>query len=137
MITSCVPLQACLDFLKGIHEAADTYKIALYSSLASLDETATVYSSTNEVSGAGYTAGGATLSGYSASNDSGGAWIDFDDPSWTSSTITARGAVIYNTSKSNKIIAIIDFGAEYSSSAGTFTVIFPTPNSTTGLIRFV
>lgn len=119
----------------GIHQTGDTYKGALYTSSATLGKTTTVYSSTNEVTGPGYSAGGATLSGFAISFDSGKIIYDFSDVSWPSSTITARGMLIYNSSRSNKSVMVIDFGADKVSTAGTFAVVFPAPAAATGLIR--
>lgn len=124
------------EILQGIHDAADTYKIALYTSSASLDKTTTAYSATNEVAtGGGYTAGGATLSGYAVTADGDSQTLDFSDPVWSSATITARGAVIYNSSKSNRAVAVLDFGSDISSGGGNFTIQFPAPGAATGLVR--
>lgn len=124
------------EVLQGIHLAADTYKIALYTSAANLSVDTTVYSATNEVSGTGYTAGGTTLSGFSATLDGTTAILDWTtDPAWANASITARGCLIYNSSRANKAVAVLDFGAEVTSTAGTFTVAFPAPAASTGLIR--
>lgn len=125
------------EILQGIHLAADTYKIALYTSSASLDATTTTYSGTNEVAnGNGYATGGATLSGFTVSGSGSTAWLDFTtDPEWATSTITARGALIYNSSRSNKAVAVLDFAADKTSTNGTFKVQFPTADASTGLIR--
>ncbi len=112
------------EILEGVHASADTYKIALYTSSATLSASTTAYSSTNEVSGTGYDAGGKTLTGYVSGLSSGTAYITFDDPSWTSSTITARGCLIYNSSKSNKAVACFDFGSDVISVSGTSLLIF-------------
>lgn len=113
------------EILEGVHASGDTYKLALYTSAASLGAGTTAYSATNEASGTGYTAGGATLTGYSTGLASGTAYLTFADPSWASSTITARGCLIYNASKSNKAVAVFDFGADVVSSNGTFAVDLP------------
>jgi hypothetical protein len=123
------------EILSGTHSSSDTYKIALYTSSATLSKATTAYSSTNEVSGTGYSAGGATLSGFATSLDTDTAILDFTDPTWASSTITARGALIYNSSKSNKAVAVLDFGSDITSTAGTFTVTLPAAAAATGLIR--
>lgn len=124
------------EILSGIHLAADVYKIALFTSLATLDATTTTYSVTNEVVGAGYTAGGTTLSGFTATTSGTTAILDWTtDPSWATATITARGAIIYNSSKSNKAVAILDFTTDKTSTAGTFTVQLPVPDAANGLIR--
>lgn len=124
------------EILGGTHASADVYKIALYTSAATLDATATAYSATNEVSGTGYTAGGATLSGFTVGGSGSTAWIDFTtDPTWPASTITARGAVIYNSSKSNKAVAVLNFGSDITSTADTFKVTFPTADASNALLR--
>lgn len=135
-ITSALCTSAKADFLNGAHTSADTYKIALYTNAANLDATTTAYSATNEVVGAGYTAGGQTLVGFTVGSSGTTAWLDFTtDPSWASATITARGALIYNSSKTNKAVAVIDFGSDITSTNGTFTVQFPAPAAATALIR--
>ena len=130
-------LQDCLDGGQNLGTSGNTLKIALYTSSASLGATTSAYSATNEVSGTGYTAGGATLSSqavaYDATNQV--AYFDAADPSWSSATITARGALIYNNTKSNASIAILDFGSDYSSSNGTFQVQLPSAAYNTALIR--
>lgn len=137
-ITQSIPTSFKSEVLQGVHLAADTYKIALFTSTATLDATTTVYSTTNEVVGAGYTTGGVTLSGYSVTTSGTTAILDWTtDPSWASATITARGALIYNSTKSNKAVYVLDFGTDKTSTAGTFTVTLPTPDSTNGLIRIV
>lgn len=123
------------EILDGIHLAADTYKIALFTSAAALTAATTAYGTTNEVAGTGYTAGGATLSGRAVTTNSGKALLDFADPSWASATITARGALIYNSTRSNKAVMVIDFGADVTSTNGTFTVQFPTADATNALLR--
>ena len=122
------------DILSGTQTSADTYKIALYTSTATLDASTAAYSSTNEVVGTGYTAGGATLSGFTTGLSGSTAYLTFTNPTWTTSTITARGCLIYNSSKSNKSVAVYDFGSDITSTAGTFTVNFPAAGAT-GLIR--
>lgn len=135
-ITQSIPTSFKSEILSGTHLSTDTYKIALYTSSATLNATTTAYTTTNEVSGAGYTAGGATLSGFSVTTSGTTAILDFtSDPSWASATITARGAMIYNSTKANKAVYVLDFGADKTSTSGTFTVTFPTPDATNGLIR--
>lgn len=119
------------------HTAADVFKIALFTSAATLSKATTAYAATNESSGTGYTAGGATLAGFSATLDTDTAILDFTtDPTWPTSTITARGALIYNSSRSNKAVAVLDFGADITSTNGTFTVTLPLPAAATGAIRY-
>lgn len=122
------------EILEGVHSSTDTYKIALYTSSATLGASTTAYSATNEVTGAGYDAGGKTLTGFVSGLSTGTAYITFDDPSWTSSTITARGCLIYNSSKSNKAVAAFDFGSDVISVSGTFTIDLPAAGAS-ALIR--
>ena len=129
--------QDCLDGAQNLGNGGNTLKIALYTSSASLGATTSAYSATNEVSGTGYTSGGATLSSQAVAYDSSNnvAYFDAADPSWSSATITARGALIYNNTKSNASIAVLDFGSDYSSSNGTFQVQLPSAAYNTALIR--
>jgi|TARA_R100000081_G_C4738545_1_gene127535 hypothetical protein len=110
---------------EGHNLASDTLKIALFTSSASLGASTTAYSTSNEVSGTGYTAGGETLTNQAVSTTGTTAHFDADDPTWTSASFTARGALIYNTSNSNKAIAVLDFGGDFTVSSGTFKIIFP------------
>lgn len=128
----------------------DTFKIALYTSSASIDANTTAYSATNEVSGTNYTAGGASLSnlGVVTSNNNastGTGYTDFSDVTWSTATITARGALIYNSTPSansnanttltNAAVATLDFGADKTSTAGDFTIVFPTASNTAAILR--
>jgi len=119
------------------HTAADVYKIALYTSAATLSKSTTVYSATNEVGNSGsYAAGGITLVGFTVTLDTDTAILDWTtDPTATTATITARGALIYNSSRSNKAVAVLDFGADITSTAGTFTITFPAATAAAGLVR--
>jgi len=124
------------EILGGVHDLdTDTIKIALYTSSATLDATTTAYSATNEVSGTGYTAGGNTLTGAVISLDGTTAIVDFADTTWASASITARGALIYNSSKADRAIAVLDFGADKTSTDGDFTVTMPAAAAATALIR--
>lgn len=132
----------CNSFLQELlamtpHTAADTYKIALFTSAATLSKSTTAYAATNEVAnGNGYTTGGATLSGFSVTLDTDTAILDWTtDPSWAAASFTARGALIYNSSRSNKAVAVLDFGADITATSATFTVTLPAPAAATGLIR--
>lgn len=113
------------EVLEGVHASTDTYKVALYTDAATLGATTTAYSSSNEVLGAGYSEGGLSLTGFSSGLSNGTAYLTFTDPAWENATITARGCLIYNSSKSNKAVASFDFGQNVSSVNGTFTVDFP------------
>jgi len=113
----------------------DVFKIALYTSSASLDATTTAYTTSNEVVGTGYTAGGNTLTNVTPSSSGTTALTDFADTTWSTATITARGAMIYNSSKSNKAVCILDFGSDKTSTAGNFTIVFPVADAANAIIR--
>jgi hypothetical protein len=105
---------------------ADTIKIALYTSSATLGAATTAYSATNEISGTGYTAGGETLTTATVATSGTTAYVDFDNPEWTTATFTARGALIYNdTTAGDNSVAVLDFGGDFTVSSGTFRVVFP------------
>ncbi len=127
------------ELLQGVHDFAnDTFKMALYTSLAELGNATTAYSATNEVEGAGYTAGGAEVTINGPTVDSGDGrtvFIDFDDVVWEGSTITARAALLYNSSKSNKAVAVFDFGSDRSSDGGPFRVRAPEADAANAALR--
>ena len=112
-----------------------TFKIAMFTNSASLTAATTVYSNSNEVSGTNYSAGGNTLVNVNPTNSGTTAFTDFNDTTWASSTITARGALIYNTSASNKAVAVLDFGSDKASTSGDFTIQFPAATSSAAIIR--
>lgn len=118
------------------HTAADVYKIALYTdAAATLSKSTTAYTATGEVSGAGYTAGGMALSGFSVTLDGDTAILDWTtDPVWATATITADTALIYNSSRSNKAVAVVKFTSA-SSTAAAFTVQLPAAAAATGIVR--
>jgi len=125
------------ELLGGIHDLdTDVVKIALYTSVATLGASTATYSATNEVAnGNGYTTGGNTLTSPVISLDGTTGIVDFADSTWTASTITARGALIYNSSKANRAIAVLDFGADKTSTAADFTVVMPAAAAATAIIR--
>ena len=124
------------EVLGGVHDLdTDTIKIALFTSAATLSGATTAYSTTNEVTGTNYVAGGNTLGSPVISLDGTTAICDFADSTWAAATITARGALIYNSSKANRAIAVLDFGSDKTSTDGDFTVVFPAPAAATALIR--
>ena len=127
------------EVLTGLHNFTTTtgnaFKLALYTSSATLGSGTTAYSSTNEVSGTGYTAGGATLTNVTPTLSGSTAIVDFADVTWSSSTITARGALIYNSTNSDRAVLVLDFGSDKSSSAGDFTVLMPSADASNALIR--
>ena len=119
---------------QGIHDlTTDVIKIALYTGSADLNADTTVYSTDNEVVAAGYTAGGQTMTGITVNTSNYTAYVGFDNVSWTA-TLTARCALIYNSSKGNKSVAVIDFGSDKTSTT-TFLITMPANTSTTALIR--
>lgn len=137
-----------VEILDGIHNfgtgvirastAADVFKIALYTSSATLSASTTAYTTSDEVSSSGtnYTAGGKTLVISQVPTSTGTtAWLDFDDITWDSATITSNGALIYNSSQGNKAVAVLAFGGDKTSTAGNFTIQFPAANSTTAILR--
>lgn len=145
-------LLAVHDFRPTGQTGADAFKLALYTSSATIDANTTTYSSTNEVSSSGtnYTAGGGTLTntGVGTTNTStsaGTGFTDFSDLTFTNATITARGALIYNTTPSansnantaltNAAVCVLDFGADKTSTDGDFTIIFPTNDASNAIIR--
>ena len=146
-ITQSMSTSFKVNILKGLHAfgtsviragtTADSFKVALYTSSATLDATTTAYSSTNEVTGTNYTAGGAAITIVTApTSTSTTAWLDFTDTTWATSTITARGALIYNdTSSGDLSVGALDFGSDKTSTAGNFTIVWPAGDSTNAIIR--
>lgn len=114
----------------------DDLYIALYTDSATLGVSTTAYSTTNEVSGTGYTAGGKPLQNATINISEGIVYIDFDDVAWAGASFTARGALIYNTSQSNSSVAVLDFGANQTCVNQTFTVRMPSNTATTAIFRF-
>lgn len=113
-----------------------TFKIALYDNNASFTAATTAYTATNEVSGTGYTATGNTLTNVTPTSSGTTAFTDFADTTWSSSTITARGAMLYNdTASGDPSVAIFDFTEDKSSSSGDFTIVFPTADASNAVIR--
>jgi hypothetical protein len=122
------------ELYQAIHDlSTDTIKIALYTGNANLNEDTTVYSATNEISGTGYTAGGQVMTGVAISSSGYVAYANWNNVSW-SGALTARCALIYNASKGNKSVAVLDFGSDKTSTT-TFTITMPANTSTTALIR--
>jgi hypothetical protein len=121
---------------EGVHNLlTDTIKIALYTANADLDETTTVYTSTGEITGTGYTSGGNTLTGANISSSGYTAYVSFNSTQWTGASFTCRGALIYNSSKGNKSIAVLDFGNDKIVSNQTFTITFPADTADSAIIR--
>lgn len=138
-ITQAMATSFKQEILVGTHNFTNStghaFKIALYTSAATLGASTTAYSATNEVSGTGYSAGGNTLVNVTPTTSGTTAFCDFNDTTWSTATITARGALIYNSSQSNKAVAVLDFGSDKTSTAGDFTIIFPTADASNAIIR--
>jgi uncharacterized membrane-anchored protein len=123
------------EILLGEHDLeTDEIKIALYTSEANLGPATTAYATSGEVVGAGYTAGGEVMTGVTVSLSGTTAYVDFDDTVWSSASFTTRCALIYNASKSNKAIAVLDFGSDKTTTT-TFTVQMPANTASSALIR--
>lgn len=119
---------------QAIHDLlTDTLQIALYTGAATMDASTTAYSTTDEITGSGYTAGGATLTGVTLGTAGYTAFVSFTNPTWTGA-LTARYALIYNASKANRSVAVLDFGAD-KTSVNTFTITLPANTATTALLR--
>lgn len=124
------------ELLKGIHDfTTDTFKAALYTNSATLGPSTTVYTTSNEASGGGYTAGGNTLTGVSVSLSQGVAYVDFSDTTWAASSFSARAALIYNSSKANRAVAVYEFGEVKTVSSGNFQLQFPPASPTEAVVR--
>lgn len=131
------------ELLEGQHDfrtTGHTFYMALYTSSATLDATTTDYTATNEVSGTGYSAAGQALTNVNPTTSGTTAFTDFADETWTTATITARGAMIYNTTtgggtSTTDSVIILDFGGDKTSTAGDFTVQFPTADASNAIIR--
>lgn len=127
-------------YRKEIHQAihnllVDSVKVALYDNDASIGKSTTAYSTTNEVSGTGYTAGGQVVSGITIDDDNDVVFIDFDNPEWSGTTLSAAGALLYNASQSNRSIAVIDFRGVISTVAEVFRIALPSANAAQAIIK--
>ena len=132
MITQCLTASFKQELLQGVHDFdADVFKIALYTSSSDLSSATTIYTTSGETSGTGYTAGGATLTNLGVTLSGTTAYTSWDSYTWSNSTLTTAGALVYNASKGNRSVAVLNFGGTYSTSAGPFTVTFPANTSTT------
>jgi hypothetical protein len=134
-----------VELLQGVHNfgptSPDTFKVALYTGAATLSATTTVYTTSNEVTGSGYTAGGNVLV-ISVSPTAGNntqqvptAYISFQNSTWSSATFTARGALIYNASQGNKSVAVLDFGSDKTVNNDNFVINFPPPDPNNAIVR--
>lgn len=138
-ITQAVATSFKQELMVGTHNftlsTGNVFKIALYTSSATMSASTTAYSATNEVSGTGYTAAGNTLTNVTPTTSGTTAFTDFADTTWSTATITARGALIYNSTNSNKAVVVLDFGSDKTSTAGDFTIVFPTADASNAIIR--
>jgi hypothetical protein len=134
-----------VELLQAVHNfgptSPNTFKIALYTGLANIGPATTIYTTSNEVTGTGYTAGGETLvisvSPTSGNNSSSvpTAYVSFSNVSWPNATFIARGALIYNVTQGNKSVAVLDFGSDKTVNNDTFEIIFPTPDANNAIVR--
>lgn len=123
------------ELYEAVHDfLTDTFNIALYTNSATLDASTTVYSPVGETTGAGYTAGGEALTGVTVASANGVAYVNFNSVTWNPASFTCRGALIYNASKSNKAVAVLDFGVD-KTATNSFTVQMPVNGPSTALIR--
>jgi len=138
-ITQAMCTSFKVELLTGTHDftnsTGDTFKLALYTSSATLGASTTAYTVTNEASGTGYSAGGGTLTNVTPTSSGTTAFTDFADLTFSSATITARGCLIYNDTDSDKAVAVLDFGGDKTSTNGDFTIQFPTADASNAIIR--
>ena len=134
-----------VELLQAVHNfgptSPNTFKVALYTAAANIGPTTTIYTTSNEVTGTGYTAGGNTLVIAvfpTSGNNTGGiptAFVSFNNSSWANATFTARGALVYNSTQGNKSVAVLDFGADKTVTNDTFQIIFPTADANSAIVR--
>jgi len=138
-ITQAVCASFKQQLLDGVHDldtGGNVFKLALYDSQATINAATTSYTTGNEVAASGqYVAKGGVLAGQATSLSATTAFVDFTDRSWTGVTITARGALLYNSTQARKAVCVLDFGADKTATSGTFTVQFPADTSTTAILR--
>ena len=138
-ITSTLTTSFKQELLEAVHNfknsGGDTFKLALYTSSATLGATTTSFTTTNQVSGTNYTSGGSALTNVTPTATGTTGITDFADLTFSTATITARGCMIYNDTNSDKSVATIDFGGDKTSTAGDFTIVFPAAAASTAIIR--
>ena len=138
-ITSAIPTSFKQELLVGTHNltasSGNAFKLALYTSSATLGAGTTAFTTTGQASGTNYTSGGATLTSVTPTTSGTTAICDFADLTFGTATVTARGCMIYNDTQSDKAVAVIDFGGDKTSTAGNFTIVFPAANATAAFIR--
>jgi hypothetical protein len=137
-ITSALCASFKVEILEGIHNfttGAHVFKVALYGSVAALDQTTTTYTATGEISGAGYTAGGLALTNVTPVLSGNTAVVTFANPTWSTATFTAYGALIYNSTAANRAVAVLSFGGPYAVTAGNFTLQWPAADMNNAIVR--
>ena len=138
-ITSAIPTSFKQELLVGTHNltasSGNAFKLALYTSSATLGAGTTAFTTTGQASGTNYTSGGATLTSVTPTTSGTTAICDFADLTFGTATVTARGCMIYNDPQSDKAVAVINFGGDKTSTAGNFTIVFPAANATAAIIR--
>lgn len=139
-ITQAMTTSFKRELMQGLHDfdnpGGNTFKIALYTSSATLNASTTAYTTANEVASTGnYTAGGNTLVAVTPVSSGTTAFTDFADTTWSSATITANGALIYNSTNSNRAVAVLSFGSDKIATNGNFTIVFPAADSLNAIIR--
>lgn len=138
-ITSAICTSFKQELLVGTHNftnsSGNTFKLALYTSSATLGASTTAFTTTNEVTGTNYTSGGNALTNVTPTTSGTTAIVDFADLTFGTATVTARGCLIYNDTQADKAVAAIDFGGDKTSTAGNFTIVFPSPTATGAIIR--
>lgn len=136
MITQTQTTSFKAELYEGIHDLLDdTIKIALYEATADLTAATTVYTTDQEITGTGYTAGGNTLTGATVQSSGNTAYVSFSNSTWSSASFTCRGALIYNASKANRSIAVLNFGSDKTVANQTFEIEFPANDATSAIIR--
>lgn len=138
-ITQAICTSFKVELFQAVHNFTNTtghsFKIALYADTATLGATTTVYTTSGEITGTGYSAGGYSLTSVTPTSSGTTAICDFADAAWSNATITAFGAMIYNSSASNKAVLVLSFGSNQASTAGTFTVVFPAADASNAILR--
>jgi hypothetical protein len=139
-ITQAMTTSFKVELMQALHDfdnpSGNTFKIALYTSSATLGAATTAYTTSNEVATAGnYSAGGNTLVAVTPISSGTTAFTDFTDTTWTAATITANGALIYNNTNSNRAVAVLAFGGDKTSTNGDFTIVFPVADASNAIIR--
>lgn len=138
-ITQAMATSFKVELMQSLHNfsnpGGNTFKLAMYTSASTFGAATTAYATTNEVSGTGYTAGGNTLTSVTPVSSGTTAFTDFADTTFVSATITANGAMIYNSTNANRAVALLSFGGDKTSTNGDFTIVFPVADASNAIIR--